>query len=395
MLLLRLAGISVVLLVLAAPRAAPRPNRHPLPRRSRRSPAPSRWRRAPRRTRRRTRPPAAARRSRSPPEERRLPRRIAIRGRRAGQRHLEQLRLHSRRSHDLVRGLHVGRRRPAPQTDGEDGRGPSRWWQSAAVATPHDRRRQCDHHAARGVAGALHRRGGLPLAAGTTTRSCSTRARTGRPTTAPSVATRERVRRVRSAAVAGRHVDPGHERVRQRAIHHRRAHDQGPISTSGDWPISWCYRRAREDGSHPHPGQRPRRRPHARYRHSHRRDREEAVRHARRARAGRGSRPAVRSRLRSPPSRVDADAQGDRGDARGPSRSQALDPRRTPTRPGQADADLELSRRRADALKSYLTAHGLAAGRLETKGYGSSKPAASTDTPEGRLDNRRVELVKI
>jgi outer membrane protein OmpA-like peptidoglycan-associated protein len=62
---------------------------------------------------------------------------------------------------------------------------------------------------------------------------------------------------------------------------------------------------------------------------------------------------------------------------------------------GQADADLELSRRRADALKSYLTAHGLAAGRLETKGYGSSKPAASTDTPEGRLDNRRVELVKI
>jgi OmpA-OmpF porin, OOP family len=38
---------------------------------------------------------------------------------------------------------------------------------------------------------------------------------------------------------------------------------------------------------------------------------------------------------------------------------------------------------------------GLGADRLETKGLGASKPAASNDTPEGRRSNRRVELVKI
>jgi len=34
------------------------------------------------------------------------------------------------------------------------------------------------------------------------------------------------------------------------------------------------------------------------------------------------------------------------------------------------------------------------AARLGSKGFGSTKPAASNDAPEGRQQNRRVELVK-
>jgi OmpA-OmpF porin, OOP family len=34
------------------------------------------------------------------------------------------------------------------------------------------------------------------------------------------------------------------------------------------------------------------------------------------------------------------------------------------------------------------------AARLQAKGLGQTKPAASNDTPEGKQQNRRVELVK-
>jgi outer membrane protein OmpA-like peptidoglycan-associated protein len=55
-----------------------------------------------------------------------------------------------------------------------------------------------------------------------------------------------------------------------------------------------------------------------------------------------------------------------------------------------------LSEGRAAAVKAYLVqAYAIDAGRLETAGHGESKPAADNATPEGKQQNRRVELVKL
>jgi outer membrane protein OmpA-like peptidoglycan-associated protein len=63
---------------------------------------------------------------------------------------------------------------------------------------------------------------------------------------------------------------------------------------------------------------------------------------------------------------------------------------------GSAEANQALSEKRAAAVRDYIvTAFQIDAGRLVAKGFGASKPAASNDTPEGRQQNRRVELVKM
>lgn len=55
-----------------------------------------------------------------------------------------------------------------------------------------------------------------------------------------------------------------------------------------------------------------------------------------------------------------------------------------------------LSEKRAAAVAAYLVAnYGIAAARLTARGYGQTRPVASNDTPEGRQNNRRVELVKM
>ena len=60
---------------------------------------------------------------------------------------------------------------------------------------------------------------------------------------------------------------------------------------------------------------------------------------------------------------------------------------------GNDDYNMQLSVRRAEAVRKYLVDKGVAADRLEAKGYGESKPIASNDTQEGRDQNRRVEFV--
>jgi outer membrane protein OmpA-like peptidoglycan-associated protein len=63
---------------------------------------------------------------------------------------------------------------------------------------------------------------------------------------------------------------------------------------------------------------------------------------------------------------------------------------------GDGAYNLDLSGRRAVAVKAHLvSAFGIDAGRLETTGLGETTPAADNATPEGRQQNRRVELVKI
>ena len=59
---------------------------------------------------------------------------------------------------------------------------------------------------------------------------------------------------------------------------------------------------------------------------------------------------------------------------------------------GKDDYNQGLSQRRADSVRAYLIEHGIEAGRLETKGYGESRPLVSNETEEGRIQNRRVEL---
>jgi len=62
---------------------------------------------------------------------------------------------------------------------------------------------------------------------------------------------------------------------------------------------------------------------------------------------------------------------------------------------GQADFNLELSRRRAATVAKELTAkYGIAANRLDSFGCGLYAPAASNETEDGRAKNRRVELVQ-
>jgi outer membrane protein OmpA-like peptidoglycan-associated protein len=59
---------------------------------------------------------------------------------------------------------------------------------------------------------------------------------------------------------------------------------------------------------------------------------------------------------------------------------------------GSDDTNLALSQRRASSVSSYLGAQGIDSQRLITVGYGESRPIASNDTPEGRQQNRRVEI---
>ena len=62
---------------------------------------------------------------------------------------------------------------------------------------------------------------------------------------------------------------------------------------------------------------------------------------------------------------------------------------------GKAAANLKLSLSRANAVKTLLVKSGIDASRLETKGFGESKPTDSNDSPEGRANNRRVEFVNL
>jgi len=61
---------------------------------------------------------------------------------------------------------------------------------------------------------------------------------------------------------------------------------------------------------------------------------------------------------------------------------------------GTDEYNLGLSLRRAEAVRNYLVSKGVSADRLIVRGYGESRPAVSNATREGRVQNRRVELVR-
>ena len=62
---------------------------------------------------------------------------------------------------------------------------------------------------------------------------------------------------------------------------------------------------------------------------------------------------------------------------------------------GKADHNLDLSKRRAQAVQAVLVSQfGIDADRLTSNGFGADNPIGSNDTPDGRANNRRVEFLK-
>jgi outer membrane protein OmpA-like peptidoglycan-associated protein len=60
---------------------------------------------------------------------------------------------------------------------------------------------------------------------------------------------------------------------------------------------------------------------------------------------------------------------------------------------GSDEMNQELSERRAGAVLDYLANQNIPAASMTSHGFGKTQPIASNDTPEGRQQNRRVELI--
>jgi outer membrane protein OmpA-like peptidoglycan-associated protein len=60
---------------------------------------------------------------------------------------------------------------------------------------------------------------------------------------------------------------------------------------------------------------------------------------------------------------------------------------------GGEDYNQRLSEQRGEAVRAYLTHHGMTAASVTSKGFGKGQPVASNETSAGRQQNRRVEIV--
>jgi outer membrane protein OmpA-like peptidoglycan-associated protein len=60
---------------------------------------------------------------------------------------------------------------------------------------------------------------------------------------------------------------------------------------------------------------------------------------------------------------------------------------------GSAEYNQRLSENRAGSVRTYVVEQGIASNSVGTTGFGETMPVASNDTPAGRQQNRRVELI--
>ncbi|MGE0225734.1 MAG: OmpA family protein, partial [Acetobacteraceae bacterium] len=58
-------------------------------------------------------------------------------------------------------------------------------------------------------------------------------------------------------------------------------------------------------------------------------------------------------------------------------------------------SNLDLSSRRADNVADYLIRHGVPSGLVSAQGRGDANPIAPNTTPEGRSQNRRIEVTLV
>ncbi|MFM8437939.1 MAG: OmpA family protein, partial [Candidatus Kapaibacterium sp.] len=61
---------------------------------------------------------------------------------------------------------------------------------------------------------------------------------------------------------------------------------------------------------------------------------------------------------------------------------------------GDRDSNFVLSRLRAQGVRDWLLAQGIAGSRMTTNGLGPDNPASSNSSAEGRRRNRRIEIVR-
>ncbi len=60
---------------------------------------------------------------------------------------------------------------------------------------------------------------------------------------------------------------------------------------------------------------------------------------------------------------------------------------------GRMEANQTLSENRSRSVRDYLVSQGIAADRITSDGYGSTRNVADNNNAEGRANNRRVEIV--
>ena len=62
---------------------------------------------------------------------------------------------------------------------------------------------------------------------------------------------------------------------------------------------------------------------------------------------------------------------------------------------GDFDQNVTLSRQRAETVKAYLVGKGIATNRIQTRGYGGTRPVATNNDEKRRQLNRRVEMMVV
>ncbi len=60
---------------------------------------------------------------------------------------------------------------------------------------------------------------------------------------------------------------------------------------------------------------------------------------------------------------------------------------------GSESSNLDLGTRRALTVKDFLVSRGIKSEHITSVGIGQSRPIADNHTPEGRANNRRVEII--
>ncbi len=62
---------------------------------------------------------------------------------------------------------------------------------------------------------------------------------------------------------------------------------------------------------------------------------------------------------------------------------------------GSRKSNIELSIRRANAVKDWLVKRGIEPERIQTKGYGPDRPVAPNNSEENKRKNRRIEFLRL